>query len=711
MPQIWRALCGPQAGRAAARRAVRDALGLAPGHLGDVPELAPLADQPPKPAPPPAVVILMPVHNAFVETKAALDALLRHTEVPWHLVLVEDASTEASVRPYLRVWSQQVNLGRAKSLASGRVTLLENPRNLGFVGAVNRGLRAARRQAQVLRSPAVVLLNSDALMPRGWASRLLAPLAARTDVASVTPLSNNAEILSVPAMCQSQQMPQDMASALDDCAQNLPAGPAVALPTGVGFCMAMSCEFLARIPQLDCAFGRGYGEEVDWCQRAAALGGVHLAAQTLFVSHAGGASFEPAEKAAALARAGQILQQRYPGFDTAVQQFLRRDPLARPRITLALRWAAETVAARGSGALPIYLAHALGGGAEMDLQRRIGQHVAQNGAAVVVRVGTARAWQIEVHGAFGACRAATDDLRLIRRLLAEAPNRRLIYSCGVGAADVAALPRALLSLRGAGGLGVLIHDYLPLSPSYTLLGPDGWYRGVPADESGDRAQGCGALQPDEWRAAWGALLTAADAIDVFSENSRAIVSQAYPHIADRLRVVPHVPLQHMPRCPTPGPGQPRRVAVLGNINHQKGAALLPALYKGLRAAGVGLVVIGQVDPAQRLPRRLRVHGAYDQAEVPDLVRRYGITDWVIPSIWPETFSFTTHEALATGLPTYAFDLGAQGDAVRAIWGTEHVAELGGHVTEAAANLQRVILSASQETARDTMCQRSGYVRA
>ena len=33
------------------------------------------------------------------------------------------------------------------------------------------------------------------------------------------------------------------------------------------------------------------------------------------------------------------------------------------------------------------------------------------------------------------------------------------------------------------------------------------------------------------------------------------------------------------------------------------------------------------------------------------------------SIWPETFSYTTHEALATGLPVLAFDLGAQGVAV------------------------------------------------
>ena len=44
--------------------------------------------------------------------------------------------------------------------------------------------------------------------------------------------------------------------------------------------------------------------------------------------------------------------------------------------------------------------------------------------------------------------------------------------------------------------------------------------------------------------------------------------------------------------------------------------------------------------------------------------KYGITDWLIPSIWPETFSYTTHEAIATGLPVWSFDLGAQADAIR-----------------------------------------------
>ena len=73
----------------------------------------------------------------------------------------------------------------------------------------------------------------------------------------------------------------------------------------------------------------------------------------------------------------------------------------------------------------------------------------------------------------------------------------------------------------------------------------------------------------------------------------------------------------------------------------------------------------QVDPAFPLAPPARIHGSYQRRDLPGLVARYGISAWLIPSVWPETFSFTTHEAIATGLPVFAFDLGAQAEALRA----------------------------------------------
>ena len=79
---------------------------------------------------------------------------------------------------------------------TARVTLIENPGNRGFIRSVNAGFEVA-----LARGDHVVLLNSDALVPRNWARRLIAPILSDPTVATVTPMSNDAEIFGAPALC------------------------------------------------------------------------------------------------------------------------------------------------------------------------------------------------------------------------------------------------------------------------------------------------------------------------------------------------------------------------------------------------------------------------------------------------------------------------------------------------------------------------------
>ena len=158
----------------------------------------------------------------------------------------------------------------------------------------------------------------------------------------------------------------------------------------------------------------------------------------------------------------------------------------------------------------------------------------------------------------------------------------------------------------------------------------------------------------------------ADRITVFSPSSRDMVQAAYPD-AGPIEVMPHTPAGTVPRI-APGraaDGTPV-IGVLGNIGPHKGAEILERVSRELAGNGAArLVVIGELAPEYSLVAPSIVHGGYRLEDLPGLVARDGIGCWLIPSIWPETFSFTTHEALATGMPVFAFDLGAQGDAVRA----------------------------------------------
>ncbi|MGU7808089.1 glycosyltransferase family 2 protein, partial [Escherichia coli] len=66
----------------------------------------------------------------------------------------------------------------------------------------------------------------------------------------------------------------------------------VEIPTGVGFCMYIRRDCLNQVGYFDEeTFGRGYGEENDWCQRAAKAGWPNFHQLNVFVYHKGGVSF------------------------------------------------------------------------------------------------------------------------------------------------------------------------------------------------------------------------------------------------------------------------------------------------------------------------------------------------------------------------------------------------------------------------------------
>ena len=662
-----------------ARTEVRDKLGLAP--LTEALRLDETLFHLPDDSQPnhsvcsvPRFVIVMPVYNAFDVLQEALDRVARHTTPPWQMVLIEDCSTDTSVLPHLRNWARK---------QEPRVTLLENDQNLGFIGAANRGLSHALDQLKDEtedNNAAVILLNSDALVPEGWAERLLAPISADGTVASVTPMSNDAELLTVPTLCARHTLSSGLVDHVDQVASTLPQGRYLEnlhsgpgnMPTGVGFCMALGLRYLRWLPQLDTAFGEGYGEEVDWCQRAIEHGGRHVAQPRLFVEHRGGASFGEEKKQKLIAKNNAKVSNRYPHYDAQVQDFIADDPLLTARLALGLAWLSAESEHRGAASVPVFLAHSLGGGADLDLRRRIARHISNQGGAVVLRIGGPFQWQVELHSASGITLGGTDNTAFLAQLLALLPTRRMIYSCGVGDRNPATLPETLLELgQGSpGGFEVLFHDFLPLSPSYTLLGADGIWRGVANSDSQDRAHQYRGKDGSHvnlatWRASWGQLIAKADRVEVFSNDSRTHVAAAFPDHAEQITVAPHDLLHPVPKVEVRKPTVNRPViGVLGNIGAHKGAAVLSQLSKRLtKSKTARLVLIGNLDPAYRLASSAEIHGDYEIADIPDLVAHYGISCWLIPSVWPETFSFTTHEALATGLPVLAFDLGAQGDLV------------------------------------------------
>jgi len=255
--------------------------------------------------------IVVPVFNAVAETRRCLSALADNLRDPAaNVIVIDDASTSPDITTLLN------------ELPADWVRV-SNDTNLGFVGTANLGLALAGRED-------VILLNSDTQVTSGWLSALLACAASDERIASITPLTNHGEIASIPTFCQPNpwpEAPERWARAARE------SGPAQypELPTAVGFCMYLRRAAIDEVGGFDeVAFGRGYGEENDWCCRATKAGWRHVLCDHAFVAHEGGASFGPL----GLKPGGQAMETllaRHPDYLERVMAFIEADPFAERR--------------------------------------------------------------------------------------------------------------------------------------------------------------------------------------------------------------------------------------------------------------------------------------------------------------------------------------------------------------------------------------------
>ena len=258
----------------------------------------------------PLPTVIIPVFNARMHLEACLESVRRTVPSDTRIMLIDDASTDPLVLPLLQSFVDEAKPHRG---------LLKNQLNKGFVASANHGMRLAGTD--------LVLLNSDTQVTSGWLEHLADCLGSDPSIATATPWSNNGEIASIPDFCAANPIPVNpdaVASVIADCGK--PLYPQV--PTAVGFCMAISLQAINQVGLFDeVAFGRGYGEENDFCQRVEQAGFRNVLCDNAYVVHHGGASFgplglKPDEKSM------QRLLAKHPDYLSLVSEFIRSDPFA-----------------------------------------------------------------------------------------------------------------------------------------------------------------------------------------------------------------------------------------------------------------------------------------------------------------------------------------------------------------------------------------------
>jgi GT2 family glycosyltransferase len=629
------------------------------------------------------VTVLVPVYAGIDDLVRCLDSVVRHAEgcrTPFELLVIEDASPEPEVRDYVTRFGEQP--------APIPVTVLHNERNLGFVGTVNRGLRLARGD--------VVLLNNDAAVTAGWLDRL-ADVAALADVATVTPLTSEGSICTLPRSIIEAFALDGDAPRIDECAAFVTANSLRMLPeviTGVGFCMYITKRALDSCSLLDeDAFGRGYGEEVDFCMRATRSGLRHLVDDSTFVYHRGGGSFGD-EQRDRLAAASAVIDDRYPFFRPTNMHERRHDPL---RVTFA---ALELALDERDPARPHVLhvmhspPHATGGtekflyalmeslrddfdfsviypvtsGFGLRTYWQIGQRrvshdfLLPGGPRQVTAVRddvAARAFEtarsmfhfdaVHVHNLIGVSIAPLATLRdfdgpvmcQVHDLFLACPNFSLLYekreSCGIPE-DLSYCERCLADLVAAP---------MPGSPMITNLS-------------------LGYLQ--EHRAAVEDVVDVVDHWVFPSQSAADYLLRAYDVDPARMHVIEHGAVLGVVRPrPEPDPAlffdEPLRVAFVGLGWAKKGLDAVNALADHFAGSRVEIHHFGEL--RQPASRHVRAHGPYDNQLLPELLHLAGIHIVLLPGAYAETFGFVLTEALLAGIPVIGAHYGALGERIRA----------------------------------------------
>lgn len=117
-----------------------------------------------------AADIIIPVLNQYSSTRNLLEGIYRYTDHPFHIYLIDNASTDETA-DLPKIYTRQI-------------TIVRNRENRGWCGGINQGI-------QLGNSPYVVFMNNDVEVSHGWLGNLIAFLETHPRIGAVGPLDSS----------------------------------------------------------------------------------------------------------------------------------------------------------------------------------------------------------------------------------------------------------------------------------------------------------------------------------------------------------------------------------------------------------------------------------------------------------------------------------------------------------------------------------------
>lgn len=615
------------------------------------------------------VDIIIPIYNAYQYTVDCIESVIRNTNLEDNtLILINDRSTDERIATFLDELAE-------KKL--GNIRVMHNEVNLGFIGTVNRGMSLTNND--------IILLNSDTEVTPNWLEKMKKAAYLNRGVGTVTSLTNNGTICSVPNFCEDNELPKEIS--LDEYAHiieqtSLRLYPDI--PTAVGFCMYIKREVINKIGLFDQeTFGKGYGEENDFCCRALEVGYTHVLCDDTFIYHKGSTSFLN-DKEKYINKNLRLLNERYPYYDSMIQKFIMANPLKSIHENIKLQ-----LLIRNNKKNVLFVLHNdflegknhPVGGTEFHVKDII-EHV-ENVNPIVTYVRKQEIVVqvfvedevIELTFPIGSMiYDFTTNSYSYKRKMEYVIDYFNIECIHIHHFKTHTMDLVDIAEERSIPLFITLHDFYCICPKIKLLNKDNVYciesrNKEVCHECLRHAFGYNSLQLEQWNEKMYKALSSAKKVYTPSHSAKNIIEQYYQEALGNfnveIEVVEHGidPKNILKKAQE---NKTFKVAFIGGICPEKGSALIREIICADKKKDFEWHIFGNIgDQSLNLldKEHLIKHGRYERTEIEDKLNEEAIDLICILSIWPETYSYTISEAIMAQIPILTLDIGALGERI------------------------------------------------
>lgn len=602
--------------------------------------------------------VIIPIYNAYDATVNCIDSVIKNTNLQEdRLILINDCSPDERI-------SKHINSIKAQ-YPENNIVVIENEVNKGFVGTVNVGMRYSDND--------VLLLNSDTIVGKNWLDKLRDCAYSQPKVASATAMSNNATIASIPKPLTRNEIPEDITideynDMLTKCAyRDYPE-----LPTSHGFCVYIRREVLDKVGLFDEeSFGRGYGEENDFSCRCLDFGYKNLLCDDVVVYHLESQSFS-GERAKVIEKHLQIIESRYPTFSHDIEYWCSVLPvdyicknvdynlnLAKKKNVLVLIHEWDNVI----GGTTIHVKDII-----KSLSKDFNFHVLFPGD---------RCYILESYFGEEVSRIVL-PVNIVSSMKFNRYNReygimveKIVKAFGINSVHIHHMINHYFDIAEVikkYNLNSIItlHDFYSLCPCANMLYCSEQYcMDMKEKDCGKCLMATNRAANnivDEWRQDWHEFLKTFDKVIAPSEDAKNKINQIYSDI--EITAIEHgVNVDKTDNSPKVV-GK-LKVAFIGVLCKHKGSDMVGELIDH-RNPNIEFHAFGKseyADLTQNTPN-YTYHGPYEREELSELLCKNNINVICFLQIWPETYSYTTNEAVSAGIPVLSLDIGAGAERVK-----------------------------------------------